>query len=163
MVLQLDLFPPPYPAWLKRIDPTTLATEIGSDQQWQARTLSDILCLWDSLYNNYIDAADQQINQTNQHLSLETDHRKRKRWKIELEHLRKLRMDSYCILYSLYVERMRTVVDQVEAAVRLQTSCEDIIAGVDEFVSEVFLRPGAADLSLTIADLTTQLIAELLE
>lgn len=172
--MQLDFFAPPPPSASLPLrvaslpDIGELIGKIGDDQQWNARTLSEVLGLWVALYDEFVSVLDEPINYARQWIKpggtffAEASPQARKHYKQEFDALSDARKLFKSVSYELYVERMETLFAQAKKPFAEQGASEDELEYVDEFFNEVFQRPGPHDLDKRLPQLLSDLLHEYL-
>ena len=172
--MQLDVFAPLPPTALQPLRVTDLPSvgelvnQIGTDEDWAKRTLSDVLELWYRLYDEYVDRlqtsrkqAEEWFKQNGAHYATAspTARQHYKREHIQLTDAVNL---FHSIMDGLYCQRMETLISQTRTKLKAQGLPDEQIEGCCEFLGEVFQHPNPQDLLKTMPQLVEDLSREYL-
>lgn len=147
-------------------DVGALIGQIGTDEDWSSRTLSDVLELWNQLYEDYVAALVEPIKQAEEWFKQNGIHYAtaspavRAHYKREHTALTDARNRLHSILHSLYSQRMETLFAQAKQPLRQLGLTEEAVQGSEEFFNNVFQRPDYSDLGKKLPQLMSDLIAE---
>ena len=171
--MQLDLFSSPPEAALQplRVTPLpdvgSLIERIGSDADWQERTLSGVLELWSCLYDEYIDIlleprkqAEEWFKQNGTHYAMASP-AARQHYRREHAALTDAKNLFHSILYGLYSQRMETLFVQAKEQLIGKGLTDEDLEGCEEFFNNVFQRPDYPDLGKRLPQLMSDLTVEL--
>ena len=172
--MQLDAFSPPPPTALQPLRVTDLPNlgelinQIGTDEEWEKRTLSEVLELWYRLYDEYVgrllvsrEQAEEWFKQNGAHYATASPtvrlHYKREHTQLtDAVNLFRSVMDG------LYCQRMVTLISQTQTKLKAQGLPDEQIEGCSEFLAEVFQHPNPQDLPKTMPQLVEDLSQEYL-
>ncbi|GAB4053275.1 hypothetical protein [Spirosoma litoris] len=169
---QLDLFSSPADVALQplRVTPLpdvgSLIERIGSDEDWQERTLSEVLELWPCLYDEYVHTlleprkqAEEWFKQNGTHYATASP-AIRLHYRLEHAALTDAKNLFHSILYGLYSQRMETLFGQAKQRLISKGLTGAALEGCEEFFNDVFQRPDYPDLGKRLPQLMDDLAVE---
>ena len=124
---------------------------IGSNEAWLEKTLSDVLCQWDYLYDTYVANFDDAIQEA----------RKAKGKSSELELLQLKQALRLSIITNLYVERMAYFEALVTDKAKNLGVEDDDISYVNDLIHSFFHQPQHTELGVTLEAIVPVLAGEL--
>ncbi|CCH02052.1 hypothetical protein FAES_4052 [Fibrella aestuarina BUZ 2] len=122
---------------------------VGTNDEWLAKTLSDVLALWDDLVTQF-------------YLPYEAELKPEAKTGKEERRLIRERQAMYLhLIEAPFIERMQFIEEQVMSRARSLGVAEDELLVANELLSEFFRHPLPAELSLPLSTCVERLAEEL--
>jgi hypothetical protein len=141
-------------------DLSMIETMIGTDEDWLIKTLSDVLTLWDELYDKFVRPFEEQISEAKRELGNSSNKGLVKK---DLELLRLKMALSQSLITNPYIERMERFEARVYDRAKELGADESNLEYVSDLIHSFFHQPQYDELKFSLSEAVEVLAKDVID